>query len=105
MLRFLKKFSANYPPEITNGNVTMEVSVGATYTLQLTATDKNAGDTIFFLINDDAPSGLVVNNVTGILTWTNIPDLETAKIQVTVSDRKAQSLWTPKIEYCKCQVS
>lgn len=98
-----KSTLANYPPEITNGNVTMEVSVGATYTLQLTATDKNAGDTIFFLINDDAPSGLVVNNVTGVLTWTNIPDLETAKIQVTVSDRKAQSLWTPKIEYCKCQ--
>lgn len=80
------------------------MSAGATYTLQLTATDKN-GDTIFFLINDDAPSGLVVNNGTSMLTWTNIADLETAKIQVTVSDGKAQSLWTPKIEYCKCQVS
>lgn len=89
--------------------MTIEVSVGATYSLQLTATDKNAGDIIFFLINDDAPSGLVVTNDTTndthMLKWTNIADLETAKIQVTVSDGKAQSLWTPKIEYCKCQVS
>ncbi|XP_065939071.1 uncharacterized protein [Magallana gigas] len=98
-----KSTLANYPPEIANGNVTIEVSVGATYSLHLTATDKNAGDIIFFLINDDAPSGLLVTNDTHNLTWTNIADLETAKIQVTVSDGKAQSLWTPKIEYCKCQ--
>ncbi|XP_062578222.1 mucin-like protein [Saccostrea cucullata] len=98
-----KSTLANYPPEINNGNVTFEVSVGQTFTFQLDATDKNTGDTIYFLVNDDAPSGLTVDNSTKILTWSNIADINSSVIQITVSDGKAQSFWTPKIELCKCQ--
>lgn len=89
---------------MNNGNVTLEVSVGQNFTLQLEATDRNTGDNIYFLINNDAPAGLSVDNSTKVLTWENIPDISTASIQVTVSDGKAQSLWTPKVELCKCQV-
>lgn len=98
---------ANYPPEITNGNVTLEVTVGETKTLQLEATDKNTGDIdkIYFVLNSDAPSGLTIDNTSKILTWTNVPELDSATIQITVSDGKAQSLWTPKIELCRCQVN
>jgi hypothetical protein len=95
---------ANYPPEIKNGNVTIQVSVGGNFSLQLVAEDQNKGDTIFFLLNPDAPSGLTVNNATKMLTWVNIPDSNSMSIQVTVSDGKAQSLWTPKIKLCKCKV-
>ncbi|XP_056001709.1 uncharacterized protein LOC125655815 [Ostrea edulis] len=94
---------ANYPPEIKNGNVTIQVSVGGNFSLQLVAEDQNEGDTIFFLLNSDAPSGVKVDNATKRLTWINVPDSNSMSIQVTVSDGKAQSLWTPKIKLCKCK--
>ncbi|XP_061167956.1 serine-rich adhesin for platelets-like [Saccostrea echinata] len=94
---------ANYPPEIKNGNVTIEVTVGGNFTLQLIAEDQNAGDTISFFLNSDAPSGLSVDNTTKILTWSEVPDSNSMSIQITASDGKAQSLWTPKIKLCKCQ--
>lgn len=97
-------FVANYPPEIKNGNVTIQVSVGGNFSLQLVAEDQNEGDTIFFLLNSDAPSGVKVDNATKRLTWINVPDSNSMSIQVTVSDGKAQSLWTPKIKLCKCKV-
>lgn len=101
----LSAFSANYPPEIKNGNVTIEVTVGGNYSLVLNAVDENEGDTIFFLLNSDAPSGVTVNNATKTLTWVGVPDSNSMSIKITVSDGKAQSLWTPKIKLCKCKVS
>uniref|UniRef100_K1QGK1 Fibrillin-2 n=1 Tax=Magallana gigas TaxID=29159 RepID=K1QGK1_MAGGI len=94
---------ANYPPEIKNGNVTIEVTVGGNYSLVLNAVDENEGDTIFFLLNSDAPSGVTVNNATKTLTWVGVPDSNSMSIKITVSDGKAQSLWTPKIKLCKCK--
>lgn len=67
--------------------------------------DKNVGDIIFFLINDDVFFGFVVINDIYNLIWINIVDFEMVKIQVIVLDGKVQFLWMFKIEYCKCQVS
>ena len=97
-------FSANFPPEIKNGNVTIEVSVGGNFSLVLIAEDQNEGDTISFFLNNDSPSGLSINNKTKTLTWTGVPDSNSMSIKVTVSDGKAQSLWTPKVKLCKCKV-
>lgn len=84
--------------------MTIEVSVGGNYTLVLNAMDQNEGDTISFFLNDDVPSGVSISNTTKTLTWVGVPDSNSMSIKVTVSDGKAQSLWTPKIKLCKCQV-
>nr|XP_022299294.1 uncharacterized protein LOC111108065 [Crassostrea virginica] len=94
---------ANFPPEIKNGNVTIEVSVGGNFSLVLIAEDQNEGDSISFFLNDDAPSGLSISNETKTLTWTGVPDSNSMSIKVTVSDGKAKSLWIPKIKLCKCK--
>lgn len=85
--------------------MTIEVTVGGNYSLVLNAVDENEGDTIFFLLKSDAPSGVTVNNATKTLTWVGVPDSNSMSIKITVSDGKAQSLWTPKIKLCKCKVS
>jgi hypothetical protein len=70
----------------------------------VTATDQN-GDNIFLFLNNDTPSGLSIENVTGALSWIDVPDLDTASLIITASDGTATSIWTPQIKYCKCQVS
>lgn len=70
----------NYLLEIVNGNVIIEVLVGVIYLLLLMVIDKNVGDIIFFLINDDVFFGFVVNNGISMLIWINIVDFEMVKI-------------------------
>lgn len=70
----------NYLLEIVNGNVIIEVLVGVIYLLKLMVIDKNVGDIIFFLINDDVFFGFVVNNGISMLIWINIVDFEMVKI-------------------------
>lgn len=70
----------NYLLEIVNGNVIIEVLVGVIYILYLMVIDKNVGDIIFFLINDDVFFGFVVNNGISMLIWINIVDFEMVKI-------------------------
>lgn len=70
----------NYFLEIINGNVIIEVLVGVIYILYLMVIDKNVGDIIFFLINDDVFFGFVVNNGISMLIWINIVDFEMVKI-------------------------
>lgn len=98
--------TANFPPKIQNENTSLEVMKGNNYTnlTFVTATDQN-GDNIFLFLNNDAPSGLSIENVTGALSWMDVPDLDTASLIITASDGTATSIWTPQIKYCKCQVS
>lgn len=70
----------NYLLEIVNGNVIIEVLVGVIYLLKLMVIDKNVGDIIFFLINDDVFFGFVVINDICNLIWINIVDFEMVKI-------------------------
>lgn len=70
----------NYLLEIINGNVIIEVLVGVIYILYLMVIDKNVGDIIFFLINDDVFFGFVVINDIYNLIWINIVDFEMVKI-------------------------
>lgn len=70
----------NYLLEIVNGNVIIEVLVGVIYLLYLMVIDKNVGDIIFFLINDDVFFGFVVINDIYNLIWINIVDFEMVKI-------------------------
>lgn len=70
----------NYLLEIVNGNVIIEVLVGVIYLLYLMVIDKNVGDIIFFLINDDVFFGFVVINDICNLIWINIVDFEMVKI-------------------------
>lgn len=70
----------NYLLEIVNGNVIIEVLVGVIYLLKLMVIDKNVGDIIFFLINDDVFFGFVVINDIYNLIWINIVDFEMVKI-------------------------
>lgn len=70
----------NYLLEIINGNVIIEVLVGVIYLLKLMVIDKNVGDIIFFLINDDVFFGFVVINDIYNLIWINIVDFEMVKI-------------------------
>lgn len=70
----------NYLLEIVNGNVIIEVLVGVIYILYLMVIDKNVGDIIFFLINDDVFFGFVVINDICNLIWINIVDFEMVKI-------------------------
>lgn len=70
----------NYLLEIINGNVIIEVLVGVIYLLYLMVIDKNVGDIIFFLINDDVFFGFVVINDIYNLIWINIVDFEMVKI-------------------------
>lgn len=70
----------NYLLEIVNGNVIIEVLVGVIYILYLMVIDKNVGDIIFFLINDDVFFGFVVINDIYNLIWINIVDFEMVKI-------------------------
>lgn len=70
----------NYFLEIINGNVIIEVLVGVIYILYLMVIDKNVGDIIFFLINDDVFFGFVVINDICNLIWINIVDFEMVKI-------------------------
>lgn len=70
----------NYLLEIVNGNVIIEVLVGVIYLLLLMVIDKNVGDIIFFLINDDVFFGFVVINDICNLIWINIVDFEMVKI-------------------------
>lgn len=70
----------NYLLEIVNGNVIIEVLVGVIYLLLLMVIDKNVGDIIFFLINDDVFFGFVVINDIYNLIWINIVDFEMVKI-------------------------
>lgn len=70
----------NYLLEIVNGNVIIEVLVGVIYLFLLMVIDKNVGDIIFFLINDDVFFGFVVINDIYNLIWINIVDFEMVKI-------------------------
>lgn len=70
----------NYLLEIVNGNVIIEVLVGVIYILYLMVIDKNVGDIIFFLINNDVFFGFVVINDIYNLIWINIVDFEMVKI-------------------------
>ncbi|KAK3103588.1 hypothetical protein FSP39_020372 [Pinctada imbricata] len=95
---------ANYPPEITNGNVTLEVIVGSSYSslLTLVTQDRN-GDSVTLTVNADAPSGVTINSNTKQLSWTSVPDITTGTLEITASDGNAQSIFIPKIELCNCQ--
>ena len=69
----------------------------------LEATDAD-NDTLTWSLNQDAPNGLAINSSTGVLSWTNVPDIASATITIQVSDGKVSVNYDVFILLCKCQV-
>lgn len=97
-------FVENFPPVATEVNVTFEVRAGFNYSsiYTLMATDAN-NDSITFTLDPASAEGVTLDTVTGIIAWYNVPDSTDLNISVSISDGKTSSLWTVRIELCKCQ--
>lgn len=97
--------AGNYPPSILTGNITLEIQVGYSYPTLLTldVEDKN-GDDVYFSLSPGAPIGLSISNATNLLSWNNVTGDVNETFYVTVTDGSAESVWTPKIKLCNCQV-
>ncbi|OWF55878.1 Fibrillin-3 [Mizuhopecten yessoensis] len=93
----------NFPPVASTENVTLHVTINTNYSslYTLMATDAN-NDSISFAIDPlKTSSGVAIDNVTGVISWYNIPDTSLS-ITVIISDGKTSSVWTPTIYLCKC---
>ena len=98
-------FVENRVPVVTSTNNTFRVKVGMSYLNleDLEATDAD-NDTLTWSLNQDVPSGLAINSSTGVLSWTNVPDITSATITIQVSDGKVSVNYDVFILLCKCQV-
>ncbi len=80
----LSVFPTNSPPVFTSSPVTV-ASAGETYTYDANAEDADGHVPHFALI--DAPTGMVVNALTGAVTWTPAPaDIGGASVALAVTD-------------------
>ena len=102
-------YSENHAPIVLNGDVTLEVQLGQTYTGLVTVRVQDAdGDTVSFSVTTDSPPGLTIDKTSGALSWTSVPDISRGTsrktIKVVITDGKVQVLWVPDVKFCKCQV-
>ncbi|KAL5013300.1 hypothetical protein ScPMuIL_007570 [Solemya velum] len=94
----------NLPPNFKNRNVTLLVTAGTSYNeLLILSVDDNENDEITLTLNEDAPAGVLLVSDSRTLSWTNVPDLDEGRIEITASDGNSLSLWAPQIFLCKCQ--
>ncbi|KAK2160224.1 hypothetical protein NP493_1661g00003 [Ridgeia piscesae] len=98
----------NHSPTILNGDATLDVQLGQSYsTLMTVQVQDTDGDTMSFSLTSDSPPGLTINKHTGALSWLTVPDMSldaTRKtVKVVVTDGKVDVLWVPNVKFCKCQ--
>ncbi|XP_052261338.1 mucin-like protein [Dreissena polymorpha] len=95
---------ANFPPQITNGDVTLELTEGALAVAirTLNVIDSN-GDAVTFAVVNGSVAGLAVNSSTGAVTLASVPATHPFSITISASDGTAITLWEPKIKYCACK--
>jgi len=101
--------SENHAPILINGDTTLEVQFGQTYTSLVTVRVLDAdGDTVSFSVTTDSPPGLNIDKTSGALSWTSVPDMGQGNsrktLKVVIIDGKVQVLWVPHVKFCKCQV-
>ncbi len=101
--------SENHAPILINGDTTLEVQFGQTYTSLVTVRVLDAdGDTVSFSVTTDSPPGLKIDKTSGALSWTSVPDMSQCNsrktLKVVITDGKVQVLWVPHVKFCKCQV-
>jgi hypothetical protein len=78
----------NNPPVITSTPVT-KGTVGKQYRYDVHATDKDAGDTLTYLL-EKAPPTMSIDRLTGVITWVPAPvNVGTVLVIVSVTDGKA----------------
>lgn len=103
----VETFVENSAPEFAERNITLQVVMGRSYLalVNLTATDQD-GDSLVYLLNNGTPSGLAIgDNSSGVVSWTDVPDLEDPLVIFTASDGRGQAALVPTIKLCKCKVS
>ena len=110
-MTILKLFmhTENHSPTILNGDATLDVQLGQSYsTLMTVQVQDTDGDTMTFSLTSDSPPGLTIDKNTGALSWLTVPDMSldaTRKtVKVIVTDGKVDVMWVPNVKFCKCQV-
>ena len=95
----------NNAPVINSMNNTFRVQVGNSYSMlvDLEATDID-NDTLVWELNADAPARLAINSSTGVLSWTNVPEITMATVTIQVSDGKVSVNYNVYFLLCKCTV-
>ncbi|XP_077996694.1 uncharacterized protein LOC144450002, partial [Glandiceps talaboti] len=88
----------NFPPNIT-GDSLIEIEVGKSVTLQLSAWDQN-GDDVQFSLSEPITGAQISQD--GTFTW--IPeDKERVNLTILASDGKATTAFVPLIKICECE--
>ena len=61
--------NVNEAPEINNLETSVDAAISSQFTYQIDATDSDLGDQITYRL-DQAPEGMLINSLTGEITWT-----------------------------------
>ena len=93
----------NVSPVFRDENITLQVELGKSYPLlYVLAADDDSP--VSYLMSNNTPSGLSVNNETGLVSWVSVPEIDSHSIVFLASDGISTSALVPTIQYCDCKV-